>query len=70
MLSVPKDAAQEISLIQDKTSRQLSQALDKINTVNGFSAQKFKKTKGNLVTAVKLLVESRINMHSILAKIR
>lgn len=70
MLSVPKDAAQEISLIQTNSSNKLSSVLSKINTLNGFSATTYKKTRGNLSVCVKLLAESKNNLHSILSKIR
>jgi hypothetical protein len=70
MLSVPNDAAQEISLLQNEASNKLSHSIQKLNTINGFSAKTFKKTRGNLQMAVKLLSESRNNLHSILAKIR
>jgi hypothetical protein len=70
MLSVAKDEAQEIALLQNDASNKLSRSLKKLNTINAFSAKTFKKTKGNLQTAVKLLSESRNNLHSIIAKIR
>ena len=70
MLSVPKDSAQEISLLQNETSERLSESINALHTLNGFSAQKFKKTKANLTVCVKMLKDCKANLHSVLNKLR
>ena len=70
MLAVPKDSPQQISLLQDDVSTTLSTSITKLNTLNNFSGDKFKKTKGKLTACIRLLSESKTNLHSILTKLR